>query len=220
MLRAQIRRAILIAQQGRLDEALELIEAQPEQREGDAQLKRSSQVQLLKDNQQFVRARQLLLHSLANHPDDLDLMYELSMLHEKLGEIDDMERLLRQLIASRPNDPQAYNALGYSLADRGLRLPEAKILISKAAELAPQDAYIRDSLAWVEFRMGNLIGALELLQNAFKEKPDVEIAAHLGEVLWVMNQTEQAMQVWREGLKLAPDNETLLKTLQRLQVKL
>jgi Flp pilus assembly protein TadD len=120
----------------------------------------------------------------------------------------------------RPDDPQAFNALGYALADRSLRLPEAKVLIEKAVELAPQDAYIRDSLAWVEFRLGNLADARALLENAFMEKPDAEIAAHLGEVLWALKQSEQALHVWREGLKLTPDNETLRNTLKRLQVTL
>lgn len=220
LLRAQIRRAGLMARQGQLEQALALIESQPDQTASDARLKRSAQVQLLKEHQQFKRARSLLQASLADHPDDPDMAYDLAMVHEKLGELDDMERLLRQLIAARPNDPQAYNALGYALADRHLRLPEAKALINQAVALAPNDAYISDSLAWVEFRLGNLETALQLLQAAYQHKPDVEIAAHLGEVLWSLKRPAEALQIWREAFKLNPDNENLNQTLKRLQVKL
>lgn len=220
LLRAHIRRAGLLAQQGQLEEALVLIQSQPDRTANDAALKRSAQVQLLKEHQQFARARSLLQTSLKAQPDDQDMIYDLAMLHEKLGELDEMERLLRQLIAARPNDPQAYNALGYALADRNLRLPEAKALITQAVALAPDDAFISDSLAWVEFRLGNLETARQLLQAAYLRKPDVEIAAHLGEVLWSLKRTAEALQIWREAFKLNPDNENLTQTLKRLQVSL
>jgi tetratricopeptide (TPR) repeat protein len=109
--------------------------------------------------------------------------------------------------------------LGYSLADRNIRLPEARELIVRALQLAPNDAYIQDSLGWVAFRQGQLAEALALLQTAYKAKPDAEIAAHLGEVLWVMGQRDAAAVVWREGLLLKSDNETLTETLQRFQFK-
>ena len=109
--------------------------------------------------------------------------------------------------------------MGYSLAERKQRLPEAKQLIEQALSRAPDDAYIQDSLGWVEFRMGNIEAALRILQGAFQKRPDAEIAAHLGEVLWVAGQREQALAVWREGLLLNNENETLLETLQRLQAK-
>jgi tetratricopeptide (TPR) repeat protein len=220
VLRAQIRRAALLAQQGKLEEGLKMIRSQPERTAVDLQTKLSAEVQLLRENKQYAQARTLLQSKLALNPDDLDDQYELAMLHEKLGELGDMERLLRQLMLAKPDDPQAYNALGYSLADRGLRLPEARTLIQKALQLAPRDPFIIDSLAWVEFRSGNLETALALLQGAFKERPDAEIAAHLGEVLWVLNRRSEAQQVWQEGLKLSPSNESLMDTLKRLQVRL
>jgi tetratricopeptide (TPR) repeat protein len=220
LLRAVIRRAALLNQQGQLEEGLTLIRNQPARSTDEAKLKRSAEIQLLKENKQFSRARSLLQSSLKQNPDDLDLMYELAMLHEKLGELDDMERLLRGLMATKPDDPHAYNALGYSLADRGQRLPEAKALIAKALLLSPQDPFITDSLAWAEFRSGNLQTALVLLQGAYKERPDAEIAAHLGEVLWTLKRQPEALQVWREGFKLNPNNETLQDTLKRLQVSL
>jgi tetratricopeptide (TPR) repeat protein len=220
VLRAQIRRAALLALQGQLDEALKMIRSQPERAPSDLLTKQSAEIQLLRENKQYAQARTLLQAKQALNPDDLDDQYELAMLHEKLGELDDMERLLRQLMQAKPDDPQAYNALGYSLADRGLRLPEAKALIQKALQLSPRDPFITDSLAWVEFRSGNLETALTLLQGAFKERPDAEIAAHLGEVLWVLNRRSEAQEIWREGLKLNATNESLMDTLKRLQVRL
>ena len=220
LVRAQIRRAIILAQQGQLEDALALIRSQPERTAEDAQLKRSAEVQLLKENKQFSRTRSLLQASLIDNPGDHDVAYELAMVHEKLGELDEMERLLRGLMLARPDDPHAYNALGYSLADRGLRLPEAKALITRALQLAPKDPFITDSLAWAEFRSGNLDLALNLLDGAFKEKPDAEIAAHLGEVLWALKRQTEAIDIWRQGLKLNPNNDTLLETLKRLQANL
>lgn len=220
VLRAQIRRAALLAMQGQLDEGLKMIRSQPERSPSDLLAKQSAEIQLLREHKQYAQARTLLQAKLALNPDDLDDQYELAMLHEKLGELGDMERLLRQLMQAKPDDPQAFNALGYSLADRGLRLPEAKALIQMALQLSPGDPFITDSLAWVEFRSGNLETALTLLQGAFKARPDAEIAAHLGEVLWVLNRRSEAHEVWREGLKLNPTNESLMDTLKRLQVRL
>ncbi|MCX7225905.1 MAG: tetratricopeptide repeat protein [Burkholderiales bacterium] len=144
----------------------------------------------------------------------------MAMMAEKIGKFDDMERLLRSVIARKPDYQHAYNALGYSLAERNQRLPEARQLIKKALELAPDDPFITDSLGWVEFKSGNLPEALRILQGAYKSRPDAEIAAHLGEVMWAMGRREQALTVWREGLTLSPDNDTLRDTLKRLRVKL
>ncbi|GAB4215355.1 MAG: tetratricopeptide repeat protein [Rhodoferax sp.] len=219
-LRAQIRRAQLLAAQNQLDAAVALIQSQPELRDGDDALKRAAEVQLLRERKLWSRLQARLDTLLAQHPEDHELAYELAMTHEKLGDLKAMETVLRSLIASRPHDAQAYNALGYALADRGLRLDEARQLIVRALEITPGDPFITDSLAWVEYRMGNLPRALELLQTAYKARPDAEIAAHLGEVLWRSQQPDAARAIWREGLSLNPDNETLQETLQRLQVTL
>ena len=114
----------------------------------------------------------------------------------------------------------AYNALGYSLADRNLRLQEAHDLIKKALSLAPEDPYIMDSMGWVEFRLGRFEQAEELLRRAFAIKSDPEIAAHLGEVLWVRGREEEAKKLWRNAGGRDSQNETLKSTLKRLQVKL
>jgi len=220
LLTAQLRRASLMVRQGRMEEALTLIHGLPERSATDARLKRGAEVQILRDQKQFDRARKLLETALADHPEDTDVAYELAMLAEKMGDIAEMERLLRQQIALKPDDAQAYNALGYALADRNQRLPEARQLIEKALMLAPGDPFIVDSLAWVAFRMGQTEEALRLLRSAYSQKPDPEIAAHLGEVLWVTDQREEALKFWREGFQANPDNDTLNETLQRLRVKL
>ena len=220
LLNAQLRRAGLFARQGKLDEARLLIRSQPEKTPADARLKISAETQLLRDNKQYSVAYEFLAEAVSQYPSDLDLFYDMAMVAEKLDKLDDMERLLRSIIAIDPKYHHAYNALGYSLAERQLRLPEAKQLIQKALEYAPGDPYISDSLGWVEFRSGNFDEALRILRDAFAARPDAEIAAHLGEVLWRMDRREQALQAWREGLKLNKDNETLLDTLKRLRVTL
>jgi Flp pilus assembly protein TadD len=124
------------------------------------------------------------------------------------------------VITAKPDYHPAYNALGYSFAERNVRLPEAKQLIQKALEYAPGDPFITDSLGWVEFRMGNRAEALRILQGAYKDRPDPEIAAHLCEVLWTIGERAQAEKVWREGMLLNNENETLLDTIKRLRVQL
>jgi len=218
--RAQIQRASILASQGMLDKGRQLIRQLPERSPAEARLKLSAEVSLLRDFKQYQLAYDVLAQALAKTPDEPDLLYDQSMLAEKLDRLDEMEQLLRQLIRIKPDYPQAYNALGYSLADRNLRLPEARELIQKALEYAPSDPFIQDSLGWVEFRMGNTREAVRILEAAFKAKPDAEIAAHFGEVLWSLGQRERAVTIWREGQLLSPDNETLQATLKRLRVKL
>jgi tetratricopeptide (TPR) repeat protein len=218
-LSAQIRRASLLARQGKLPEARALLKKQPAQDANGERLKLLADVQLLRDAKQFKTAYEVLAQATSDQPQDVDLLYDQAMLAEKLNRLPDMERLLRQVIAIKPDYHHAYNALGYSLAERNVRLPEAKQLIQKALEYAPDDPFIRDSLGWVEFRIGNAEQAAEILQNAYSAKPDTEIAAHLGEVLWSMGKREQAQAIWREGKNMNADNETLRDTLKRLRVK-
>jgi tetratricopeptide (TPR) repeat protein len=210
---AQYRRASLLARQGKLGEARTLLHSLPERATGDARSKLMAEVQLLRENKQYKVAYDLLSEASAKDATDLEL------LAEKMGDNGDMERLLRQIIAAKPDYHHAYNALGFSLAERNVRLPEARELIQKALEYAPGDPFISDSLGWVEFRLGNRSEALRILDTAFKSRPDAEIAAHLGEVLWVMGQRDRAQSVWKEGILLNSDNETLQDTLKRLRVK-
>ena len=220
LLNAQLRRAAILARQGKLEEARKLIRRQPENSPDDARMKLTAEVQLLRDAKQHKGAYELLAAASARSPDDIDLVYDLAMAAEKLGRLDEMERLLRSVIAAKPQYQHAYNALGYSLADRNTRLPEAKQLILKALEFAPEDPFISDSLAWVEFRSGNLAEALRILQTAYKAKPDAEIAAHMGEVLWVMGRRDEAVTIWRAAAQINADSEPLRETLKRFRVTL
>jgi predicted Zn-dependent protease len=217
---AQNRRASILAKQGKLDEARKLIQGLPERNDEDKRMKLVSEVQLLRDNQNHQAAYDLLAEAVAAAPQDPTLLYDQAMMAEKLDRLGEMEKLLRQLIAAKPDYHQAYNALGYSFAERNIRLPEAKQLIQKALQYAPGDPFITDSLGWAEFRMGNKAEAIKILQTAFQNKPDPEIAAHLGEVYWANGQRDKAIAIWKEGMLLNSDNETLLQTLKRLRVKL
>ena len=142
------------------------------------------------------------------------------MIDEKLDRLDEMERLLRRVIELKPDHQHAYNALGYSLAERKIRLPEARALIQKALELSPGEPFITDSLGWVEYRLGNREEAIRLLRGAYQSRPDPEIAAHLGEVLWSAGQTEEAARVFREARSRDAQNDVLRETLARLRVDL
>ena len=220
MLQAQTRRASILASRGQLPEARQLIRGLPERNAGDARLKLLAEVGLLRDLKQHQAAYDLLAQATKADPKETDLLYDQAMLAEKLNQLPEMERLLRRVIEVKPDAYNAYNALGYSFAERNMRLPEAKQLILKALEFVPNDPFIRDSLAWVEFRMGNLAESARIFADAFKSKPDAEIAAHYGEVLWALGQRDKALAVWREGQLLNPENDTLVETLRRLKVRL
>ncbi len=220
LMQAQLRRAVLLGQQGQLPAAVQLIRELPELKQGDVRSKLMAEVTLLKEFKQYQQSYELLAQAIVQSPEDIELIYEHAMTAEKLGRLDEMEQLLRRVISLKPDYHAAHNALGYSLADRNVRLSEAKELIQKAVAFAPTDPFIRDSLGWVEFRLNNRAEALRLLESAFTERPDPEIAAHLGEVLWSMGQRERALAIWREGQRLNPQNETLLETLKRLRVKI
>ena len=215
---AQHRRASILARQGKMDEARTLLRALPDRAPTDARTKLLAEAQLLREHKQFKAAYDLISQAAAKPPFDADLVYDQAMLAEKMDDLPEMERLLRQVIAAKPDYHHAYNALGYSLAERNLRLPEAKELIQKALTFAPGDPFISDSLAWVEFRMGNKAEALRILDTAYKSRPDADIAAHLGEVLWSLGQRDRAQAIWREGLLLNSENDTLQETLKRLRV--
>jgi len=214
---AQIRRAALLARQGRLTQARALMHTLSATTASEERMKLVAEAQLLRDAGQFSAALAVQAQAVAQFPDDSDLLYDQAMLAEKAGQIGTMDCLLRQLIARDPQYHHAYNALGYSLADRGVQLQEAKKLIEKALTFAPADPFITDSLGWVEFRLGNHAQALKLLETAYKIRPDAEIAAHLGEVLWSMGQKEQAREIWAAGQRLSPGNASLQGTIQRLE---
>jgi len=218
-LEVQARRASMLARQGRIDEARKLLQTAPERNPQEARAKLDAEAAMLREARRWKDAYDVMAQALERQPDDPELLYEQSMMAEKLGRADEMERLLRRVIELKPDNAHAYNALGYSLADRGERLGEARDLIARALELAPNDPFITDSLGWVEFRLGNRAKALELLQRAYASRPDAEIAAHLGEVLWADGRQDEARRVWADARRRDARNEVLVETLERLKVR-
>ena len=216
----QSRRASLLARQGQLTQARELIRRLPERNDEEARAKVLAEVQLLREFKRWRDAVDLLASANKRFADDADLLYEQAMLEDKLDRHGEMERLLQRVIALKPDNAHAHNALGYSLADRSVRLAEAKSLIEKAMKLAPGDPFIVDSMGWVEFRMGNREEALRWLRQAYGARPDTEIAAHLGEVLWAAGKRDEARRVWQDARGRDAANEVLKETLARLKVSL
>ncbi|WP_341677673.1 tetratricopeptide repeat protein [Niveibacterium sp. SC-1] len=214
---AQSRAALIQARGGDLSGARanlqRLREAEPKQ----ASTYLLAEGQLLRELGKNEEAFALLGSSLASQPDQVDVLYDYSLLAEKLGKIDVMEKSLRRLIELRPDEAQAYNALGYSLADRNQRLDEAQGLIKKALTLSPDDGFILDSMGWVLFRRGDLNGALDHLQRAYAARPDPEIAAHLGEVQWKLGRKDEAHKTWSDAAKAHPDNTTLAEVMKRFE---
>jgi tetratricopeptide (TPR) repeat protein len=214
---AQIRYAQVLAKQGKLDEARAHLQ-QAAVKNGDQRIQLVlAEAQLLRDANQPKAAFDLVGQALDRTPNNPDLLYDYAMLAEKIERVDVLESSLRKLIELRPEHAHAYNALGYSLADRNERLPEAQALIEKALKLAPDDSFIIDSMGWVLYRRGKLKDSLAYLRRAYAGRPDPEIAAHLGEVLWALGEHSEAERVWGDAAKQSPDNETLSSTVKRLK---
>lgn len=214
---ARARQAALLVNAGKPEAGMELLAAT--RGENDAQNVRLIQAQadLVRERNAPEAVFDLLSTGLKRFPDSANLLYDRAMAAEKLGRLDVLEADLRRAIALRPDDAQAYNALGYTLADRTTRLPEAIALLDKALALAPDDPFILDSVGWAQYRAGNLARAQEYLERAFKTRPDPEIAAHLGEVLWARGQRDEAGKLWQTSLVSHPQNEVLLETLRRFK---
>jgi tetratricopeptide (TPR) repeat protein len=214
---ARMRTANAIAKQGKLDEARAFLKRVADENPEDTVQLTVAEAQLLRDAQRHSEAFALLSDALGKQPEQPDLLYDLALTAEKLERFDLLETHLRKLIQLKPDHAHAYNALGYSFADRNTRLPEARKLIEKALELAPEDYFIIDSMGWVLYREGDLKGAARELRRAYSGRPDAEIGAHLGEVLWMLGERDEARRIWGEALKAGPENETLQKTLKRLR---
>ncbi|MEX2240620.1 MAG: tetratricopeptide repeat protein [Burkholderiales bacterium] len=213
---SRLRITNVMGKQGKLEEARAYLRALDAEGEQGVQLL-IAEAQLLRDANQHRDAFELLGKALQAQPEQPELLYDHAITAEKLERFDVLEASLRTLIRLKPEYAHAYNALGYSYADRNLRLPEARKLIERALELSPEDYYIIDSMGWVLYRMGDLKRAAEHLRRAYLGRPDAEIGAHLGEVLWQMGQRAEAERVWQEVQKSNPENETLQKTLKRLR---
>ncbi|MGI4812511.1 MAG: tetratricopeptide repeat protein [Janthinobacterium lividum] len=213
---AQITRAQILAQQKQYDQAhAVLAQTQPASVQEKVLLVRADAGVSMQAGQSPQAEKELAELSRAV-PSDPDVLYDYAMAAERNGHYDLMETQLRKLMVLDPTNAQAYNALGYSLADRNVKLDEAGQLVAKAVALAPGDPFILDSQGWVKYRQGDLNDAATLLQKAYSIRPNAEIGAHLGEVLWVQGRRDDARASWRNAQKLEPDNDTLVKTLKRL----
>jgi tetratricopeptide (TPR) repeat protein len=215
-----LRRAQLMAKGGDLPGARKhLATLKTEDKAEQAQIM-LVEAQILRDAGKEQDAFKLMQEGTKRFPDNMDFLYDYALMAEKLGKVDVMEKSLRQVMAKAPDNHQAYNALGYSLADRNVRLKEAYQLIDKALKMAPNDPFIMDSMGWVQYRMGNLDEAEIQLRKAYALRNDAEIAVHLGEVLFKKGQQNEARKLWREAQTKDPKNDALKSTLTRLGQRL
>lgn len=213
---AQLRQADILINHGRGTEAsAKLAAARDEQPDYAIQLF-LIEAETLSANNQTNRAWDVLQQALKQYPDDLNLLYSRAMLAEKRNDLPQLEKDLRAIIAREPDNAMALNALGYTLSDRTTRYAEAKALIQQAYDINPDDPAVLDSLGWVNYRLGNLNEAEQLLRQALDRFPDQEVAAHLGEVLWANGKQREARQVWAKFLKDNPESPILRKTVLRL----
>ncbi|MBS1191060.1 MAG: pilus assembly protein TadD [Rhodocyclaceae bacterium] len=214
---ARARAAQMLAQQGKFDDARRLIQSTPgrtAQEQGQLML---AEAQLLREAKHYEDAYIVLEKALVKQPDNPDLLYDAALMAERLGRLDVLETHLQHLIQLKPDHAHGLNALGYSWADRNIRLPEAHDLIARALTLAPDDPFILDSLGWVLYRQGKLEEAWKTLDQAYKRKPDPEIAAHLSEVLWSLDRKDDARKLLREAAKSHPDNDVLSAAIKKFQ---
>ena len=217
---AQLKRAHVLGKGGDIDAARTLLASLPAAQPAEQARVLLAEAQILRDAARLADAYALMQAAVAKFPQNADLLYDFALLAEKAGHLDVMEKSLRTVIEQAPDNHHAYNALGYSLAERNVRLQEALALIDRALKLAPGDPFIMDSMGWVQFRLGNLNAAETQLRQAYTLRSDPEIAVHLGEVLWQKGQKADAQKLWREARAKDPKNDTLKNTLARLNASL
>ena len=211
----QIRIGFVLADAGRIEEALKhLADVTPKSQDEQVRIYLARE-QVLRDSGQPDHALELLSAALIDIPDHPDLLYARGLVTAIMDRVVEHEQDMRRLIEIDPENAHAYNALGYTLADKTDRLTEALELIEKALALLPGDPFILDSLGWVHYRRGDLDLALEYLQLAMDQRPDAEIAAHLGEVLWQLGDEERAITAWQNGRQNDPDNSILKDTMRK-----
>ena len=220
VLGVQIRKAQIYAKKGNINKARKIITDLAEENPYDREKLLLTEAQILREVKRTKDAFNVLQSGVQQFPKNTGILYDYALTAENLGQYGVMEESLKRIIEIDPNYQQAYNALGYSLADRNLRLDEAYSLIEKAMELAPDDPYITDSLGWLLFRQGKLDLAEQNLRHAYELRPDNEIAIHLAEVLWIKGDRQEARSLFVKVKEKDPDNEMLNSTLTRLKISL
>lgn len=212
---AQLRAALLLGKQGKIEQGLALVAALTTEDDAERVRVVQTEAQIMREAKNYPGVVATLSNALEKMPDAPDLLYDRAMAAEKTNQLDLMEADLRRLIKLKPGFAHAYNALGYTLADRTSRIKEAIELLDKALTLEPDDPFIQDSMGWALFKDKRYVEALDYLRRAHAARPDPEIAAHLGEVLWVSEQKDEARLIWQGSLKSHPDNESLRETISR-----
>lgn len=216
---AQARLGVVMARQGDLARARRHLESVNAQNDAQRVQVALAHEQILRDARQFNEALEVLNAAIKTVPGDKDLLYARALVAEKLNLLEVAERDLREILKKDPQNVNALNALGYTLTDRTTRYDEARDLLQKAMTLKPDDAFILDSMGWLQYRLGNTAEALKYLRRALEIRNDAEIAAHLGEVLWVMGDRREAESVWNRALHETPDNEALNGVINKFREK-
>ncbi len=212
---ARIRMSLILAKQGNVDKALENIR-NIQNADANRLILIQAEGEILVNAERYQEAMDFFDKAIEqqSHP---DILYSRAMLAEKMGRMDILETDLTKIIEEDANNATALNALGYTLADRTDRYEEAYGYVKRAYELSPGDFYILDSMGWVLYRLGRLDEAVEYLQKALEMRNDPEIAAHLGEVLWVMGNKQAAKEIWDTALKDTPTDDRLLDVIKRFK---
>lgn len=218
-LESQIRIALLLAKKGDIDEARGQLSAITPRSPSELVRIYLADGQILREAGRPEEAIEVYTSGLEDLPQNVDLQYARAMVAERIGQYDLMEKDLKQILSRDPDNVDALNALGYSLADHTVRYQEALGYIQRALELKPDSFYVLDSMGWVQYRLGHYQKAVSYLRRALDESSDSEIAAHLTEVLWVMGDKKAAREVWGKALKVAPGNKLLLDVMNRLDHK-
>ena len=213
---AQLQRMEWLVQDRQFDLALQLLPQLPSDTPAEKTVAALLHSHILEKQERYPDALRILNRALQDEPENAELLYARGNIYWQLEQFAELEQDMRAVMRLQPDSPAAYNALGYNFADRNLRLQEARELIAKALKLAPESPAIQDSMGWLEYRLGNLPRALELLKQAFENEPEAEIAAHYGEVLWKSGQQAEARKVWAKGMELDAKHKVLLETMQRL----
>jgi len=215
LLPARMRAAYLLAKAGKMHEARETLQKTEARNDPQRVQLILAEGQILREAKQYDAAFKVLSEGLDKMPNQPELLYDAAMTADKQGKFSVLEEMLRKLIKVAPDHAHAYNALGYAMLERNIRLNEAMKLVEKANQLAPDDAAILDSMGWGYYLLGKLDKSVVFMRRAYTAYPDPEVAAHLGEVLWKQGQKEEAKVTWQENLKKNPDSEALKAVMKK-----